>query len=300
MATYSWSIPTGKEITGTTFIKDTDNNLSDTIDDLVDFVNGEGTHAGQGLVYDLVDGTGDTMTGALNVPSGATGTEVPQAQEVLTYASNAGVAFDFYGATAPSGALSCSGQEVSKTTYALLYTAIGDLWATTGGASSPSTGNFRLPPQELNGKGLYNRGKISTTSVGLHEESQNESHTHTGGSHTHTGASHTHSIYHNHGSATSSSDSHNHTSSIPQKANAPGAGSNSMVDGIGVSQGNYTATTTTDSHSHTLDIPGFTGNSGGASATTTGSAGVVATTSSGGDETIPESITVLKCIWTGL
>ena len=55
MATYTWSIPTGKEITGTTYIKDTDNNISDTINDLVEFVNGEGAHAGQGLTFDLVD-----------------------------------------------------------------------------------------------------------------------------------------------------------------------------------------------------------------------------------------------------
>ena len=55
MSTYKWSIPSGKAITGLTYIKDTDNNIADTINDLVDFVNGEGNHEGQGLTYDLVD-----------------------------------------------------------------------------------------------------------------------------------------------------------------------------------------------------------------------------------------------------
>ena len=64
MATYSWSIPEGKNITGTTFIKTTDNHIADTIDNLVDFVNGEGVHAGQGLTYDLIDrASTQTITG---------------------------------------------------------------------------------------------------------------------------------------------------------------------------------------------------------------------------------------------
>lgn len=65
MATYKWSIPTGKQIDGQTYIKDTDNKIYDTIADLVDFVNSEGTHTGAGLVYDLVDKTSaQTITGA--------------------------------------------------------------------------------------------------------------------------------------------------------------------------------------------------------------------------------------------
>lgn len=64
MATYTWSIPVGKAITGSTYIKDTDNNISDTVDDLVDFVNGAGAHAGAGLTYDLVDNsTAQTIAG---------------------------------------------------------------------------------------------------------------------------------------------------------------------------------------------------------------------------------------------
>jgi hypothetical protein len=64
LSTYTWSIPEGKNITGTTFIKTTDNHIADTIDDLVDFVNGEGEHLSQGLTYDLIDrASTQTITG---------------------------------------------------------------------------------------------------------------------------------------------------------------------------------------------------------------------------------------------
>ena len=64
MATYTWSIPTGNQITGSTKIKDTDNYLANTVDDLVDYVNSEGVHTGQGLAYDLVTkDTSQTLTG---------------------------------------------------------------------------------------------------------------------------------------------------------------------------------------------------------------------------------------------
>ena len=51
-------------ITSSTKVKDTDNYLANTVDDLVDFVNGEGSHAGAGLTYDLVDkGNSQTISG---------------------------------------------------------------------------------------------------------------------------------------------------------------------------------------------------------------------------------------------
>jgi hypothetical protein len=71
MGTYQWSIPSGKQITGQTFIKDTDNNIADTMSDLVDFVNGEGNHLNQGLTYDLVDkGNSQTITGIKTFTNG--------------------------------------------------------------------------------------------------------------------------------------------------------------------------------------------------------------------------------------
>jgi len=39
----------------------------------------------------------------------------------------------------------CNGQELSKTTYAVLYAAIGDAFATMDGQAAPASGNFRVP-----------------------------------------------------------------------------------------------------------------------------------------------------------
>lgn len=52
----------------------------------------------------------------------------------------AGIQLDYAGATAPAGSLLCYGQNVSRTTYAALFTAIG----TTYGAGDGST-TFALP-----------------------------------------------------------------------------------------------------------------------------------------------------------
>ena len=65
MATIPWTIPVGKAITGSTYIKDTDNNLSDTIDDLVAWTNNVAPHAGTGLSADFVDKASiQTISGA--------------------------------------------------------------------------------------------------------------------------------------------------------------------------------------------------------------------------------------------
>ncbi len=75
MATYKWSIPAADIISGSTLIKDTDNKIQNTIDDLVDFVNGEGNHAGVGLPYDLATtNTAQVISGAKTFSGGLTGT----------------------------------------------------------------------------------------------------------------------------------------------------------------------------------------------------------------------------------
>ena len=74
MATYSWSIPSGNTITGSTIIKDTDNKIQNTIDDLVDFVNSEGNHSESGLTYDLVTtNTTQVISGAKTFSGGLIG-----------------------------------------------------------------------------------------------------------------------------------------------------------------------------------------------------------------------------------
>ena len=77
----------------------------------------------------------------------------------------AGVIFDFAGVTAPVGALPFGDTEYSQAEYPELYSAIGDLWATTGGRTPPLAGNFRVPPQDVDGLGLFLRGTGATNGV---------------------------------------------------------------------------------------------------------------------------------------
>ncbi len=73
--------------------------------------------------------------------------------------------------TAPTGWLACDGAEVSKTTYATLYSVIGDTWLTctnplTGTAySSITAGNFRVPDLRgafLRGVGTFGDARNTT------------------------------------------------------------------------------------------------------------------------------------------
>jgi microcystin-dependent protein len=83
-----------------------------------------------------VSKSGDTMTGPLSVPSGASGAQVPQAQE----AAPPGEIRWFARNTAPTGFIKANGANVSRTTYADLFAAIG----TTFGVGDGST-TFNLP-----------------------------------------------------------------------------------------------------------------------------------------------------------
>lgn len=91
-----------------------------------------------------------------------------------------GEVFLYAGTSVPDKCLECLGQEVSKTTYAALYSAIGDLWATTGGAASPSASNFRLPPSVISSSNIYPAGKGSGDTVGGYIAGSVKGHTHVG------------------------------------------------------------------------------------------------------------------------
>lgn len=218
-----------------------------------------------------------------------------------------GTVLDFAGTTAPDGYLICNGGAISRTTYADLFAAIGTLWDTTGGASAPAGTDFRIPPSEIGGVGVFTRASATVT-TGTYQASQNLTHTHTGPSHTHTGpnhrhiggahthtgpshshtgpshthggAAHTHSIAHNHPAATSSSNgAHTHTVSVyPIFVGKHSA----HAEPYGLPSSSTTKTTSSNgAHTHTTDPANFTGNSGGASATTTAAAGTGATGLSG-------------------
>ena len=65
-------------------------------------------------------------------------------------ANPVGTVIDYAGGTAPGGWLLCYGQAVSRTTYALLFTAIGTTWGVGDGVTT-----FNVP--DLRGRGTYGK-----------------------------------------------------------------------------------------------------------------------------------------------
>ncbi len=69
----------------------------------------------------------------------------------------------------------CNGQELSQTTYAVLYAAIGDTFATMDGQSAPASGNFRVP--KCGARVALACGTLpSTLAVGLGDVGGEENH----------------------------------------------------------------------------------------------------------------------------
>ena len=94
-------------------------------------------------------------------------------------AQPAGTIISFAGDTVPDGYLLCDGSELSQTTYADLFANIGSTWDTTAGVASPTAGNFRLPPSDIGGLGLYMRGTGATNGVvGTYQADVFKAHTH--------------------------------------------------------------------------------------------------------------------------
>ena len=90
-----------------------------------------------------------------------------------------GSAITMYGGTLPAGYLPLGDVEYSQTAYPELYAIIGDTYAITGGRATPAVGNFRLPPSEVDGLGLYERGVGATNgAVGTYQEDVFKSHSH--------------------------------------------------------------------------------------------------------------------------
>lgn len=197
-------------------------------------------------------------------------------------------------APTPEGCLEASGQSVATASYPALFNVYGYQF---GGSGS----TFNMP--QLNDSryllGTSNNGLLGN-SVGENSTnittSQLPSHRHTH-NHTHT-LTHTHSIAHNHGSAsTGDAGSHRHTpvssvgnfvgvhygssytmwrlgttNSGPANGfstlSVPNGSSSGFVWGV-YPYGRYTEYAGT--HSHSFNMPNYTGNSGGASNTTTSS-----------------------------
>lgn len=136
--------------------------------------------------------------------------------------------FDFAGSAAPDNALVCDGSEVSQTTYADLYTAIGSTWNTTNGAAAPAGGNFRLPPQANGAGGLFMRPHGgSGESVGDYIEDTN--------------------LQHNHACSTNSTGSHGHGITMNYHNNVKSSGQTAIKSGGSTFYSSYAGT-----HTHTL------------------------------------------------
>lgn len=102
-------------------------------------------------------------------------------------------------ATAPPGWLVCNGQAVSRSTYAALFAAIGEVWGEGDGSTT-----FNVPDM----RGRVPRGvAASGTGDELGETFGSDTHTHTGPSHTHSGPAHTHSV----SGTTGAGGSHSHS-----------------------------------------------------------------------------------------
>lgn len=116
------------------------------------------------LGVDLTDGTlrplqpSDTLTDT--------------AGAAITASLPSGIILSFGGASAPSGWLDCNGDEVSRTTYANLFTAIGTTWGVGDGVNTFNLPN--LSRRALVGSGGSGSGVLGNT-VGA-----------TGGAETHT------------------------------------------------------------------------------------------------------------------
>ena len=169
----------------------------------------------------------------------------------------------------PTGWLEADGAAVSRTEYPDLFAAIGTTYGAGNGSST-----FNLP--DLSGRvpvapggGLGSPGTEAGAETITPSASQLPGHTHTipahghtQSSHSHTIGSHTHSITHNHPAATTSSDTHNHTSTQNQSTlldrQDPGQGG--TIDLMAHPTNAFS--TSSDSHSHTFDVPSYSGSSG--------------------------------------
>ena len=142
MATYSWSVPNGNIITGSTYIKDTDNKIQDTMNDLADFVNSSGAYTGQGLLFDYVDkANNQTITGIKTFSNGLIG-NVDEDAEVLN---------SFYDKTVNASMEdeSTRGKTTTELKTLATYTSIVDgAWEMSGENGNYPTLGFQVEDAE--------------------------------------------------------------------------------------------------------------------------------------------------------
>lgn len=186
-------------------------------------------------------------------------------------------------ATAPDGWLLCDGANVSRSTYANLFSAIGTAFGAGDGSTTFSLPNFkgRIPLGrddaqtefdtlgETGGSKTHTHTNPASGISGAHTHqinppltgSSSDGHAHTAPSHTHTGPSHSHTgPIHNHSVAigegtTSSAGAHTHTdtTSGPSSTSSILAGSGSQASFASTSHTHSVGTTTNGNHTHTFN-----------------------------------------------
>jgi microcystin-dependent protein len=193
------------------------------------------------------------------VPTGGTSGQVLAKVDAVDYNTEwktllltpAGVISQFAGSTAPTGYLLCTGQSVSTTTFADLFSVIG---YTYGGSGS----SFTIP--NLQGRIPVGRDAAQTEFDVLGEAGGAKTHTLTTAqmpSHTHTTPNHSHTF-----SATTSTDgSHSHVLEDSVLEGSPTGGSWSVFTGIRQRSGWGDTRYVQAAGSHTHTLSGTTSNS---------------------------------------
>lgn len=242
--------------------------------------------------------TSPTFTGTLTLPVNGPGL-VPVGTVISTALS-----------ATISGWLLCDGSNVSRTTYADLFAAIGTTYGSGDGSTTFGVPNLkgRIPVGrdaaqiefdtlgETGGAKAHTHTNSNTGTAGAHTHAINPEvtttssvdHTHTTPVHTHTVNSHSHShdhtlTSHDHtvavsiGEGTTSSDSHSHTdtTSEPSYDGTAAFGSTSVIPGVNHT---HSVVTNTDTHSHTFNPDNITATSASGLFNATSAAGGAADT----------------------
>ena len=214
----------------------------------------------------LIDRDGTVaMTGQLTLLGAPTQALHAAPKEYVDAAQPVGMIVDYGGTAAPSGWLLCEGAIVNQSSYPLLFAVVGTAFNTGGEGGT----QFRLPD-------FRSRSAVHPSAVQVRGATGGnadlKAHSHTQNSHIHTMGTHTHTMNHNHPSATTNSDTHNHTLlangiaadyvDIPNYAMFRNLAAGSDFYGaLGQNRIDF-PTTATDEHSHSLDLPSYSGNTG--------------------------------------
>lgn len=187
-----------------------------------------------------------------------------------------GVVKHYAGASAPAGWLACTGQAVSRTTYAALFAAIGTTWGAGNGTTT-----FNLPPADrvlIGAGGLYAVGATGGSRDAIVV------------SHTHTATTGNQSANHTHSGTTADAGEHSHNLTLN---NTTGDGVSTQVPKwSALNSPTTTSTATTSSagnHSHSFTT-------GGVSSDHTHAVTVNSTGSSGTNANLPPYAAMLLII----